>query len=185
MTTRREDRDDIRVMEPCRTGFDLEVAPASGGAIPAAFDDLQDDATIPRQLAGVEDRAGPPASQGPRIAYPAIAGYEVDSGRGFAWSSDGGDGLCPPPSRIRGSAVTASPPQTGHRSGPSSAGSALSSGRQTWPCQHTHSQRIPLVILEVLPGTDGSRGGCTRFHDSMVRPTCPIARTQPVGFSYF
>ena len=48
MTTARKDGDDVRVMQPRRTGVEVDEATVSGGAIPLRFDHFQGDATIPR-----------------------------------------------------------------------------------------------------------------------------------------
>ena len=63
MTTARKDGDDVRVMQPRRTGVEVDEANVSGGPIPLGFDHFQGDATIPRQLTGLVDHACPTASQ--------------------------------------------------------------------------------------------------------------------------
>ena len=70
MTTARKDGDDVRVMQPRRTGVEVDEANVSGGPIPLGFDHLQGDATIPRQLTGLVDHACPTASQDTKDRVP-------------------------------------------------------------------------------------------------------------------
>ena len=70
MTTARKNGDDVRVMQPRRTGVEVDEANVSGGPIPLGFDHLQGDATIPRQLTGLVDHACPTASQDTKDRVP-------------------------------------------------------------------------------------------------------------------